>query len=124
MLIQLIYGIELEKEKPNTSEDFFNRSEVMYELGGKTQTFHLLYVRYFEEKLQEELIQHDFWKDYLNTYKIREIVALVALTSNDSYLKRKRIYINDYDEFRDLFINYPKEVELKSHLSTLKKIGK
>ncbi|KZE66293.1 hypothetical protein AWM68_07970 [Fictibacillus phosphorivorans] len=123
MLIQHIDGIELEKEKPNTSEDFFNRSEATYESNGITQTFHLLYVRYFEEKLQEELTQHDFWKGYLDTYKIREIAALVALTSNDAYLKRKRSYINNYEEFRNLFLNPNKDV-LRSHLNTLKKIVK
>ncbi|MFG6494328.1 hypothetical protein P8610_03160 [Fictibacillus sp. UD] len=123
MLIQHIEGIELEKEKPNTSEDFFNRSEATYELNGKTQTFHLLYVRYFEEKLQEELTQHDFWKEYLDTYKIREIASLVALSSNNAYLKRKRVYINDYDEFRNLFV-HSKEDVLRSHLNTLKKIVK
>lgn len=120
MLIQHIDGIELEKEKPNTSEDFFNRSEATYESNGITQTFHLLYVRYFEEKLQEELTKHDFWKDYLDTYKIREIAALVALTSDDAYLKRKRSYINNYEEFQNLFLNPNKDV-LRSHLHTLKK---
>ncbi|MQR95726.1 hypothetical protein [Fictibacillus phosphorivorans] len=123
MLIQHIDGMELEKEKPNTSEDFFNRSEVTYELNGKTQTFHLLYVRYFEEKLQEELTQHEFWKEYLSFYKITEIAALTALLKDSAYLKRKRSYINSYDEFRQLF-NQPNEELLRSHLNTIKQITK
>lgn len=105
MLILHIDGIELEKEKPNTSEDFFNRSDASYEINGVKHTFHLLYVRYFEEKLEDELTQHDFWKQYLQKYKIREIAALAALSKNDSYLKRKRVYINEYEEFKSLFMN-------------------
>ncbi|ANC77733.1 hypothetical protein ABE65_013365 [Fictibacillus phosphorivorans] len=123
MLIQHIDGMELEKEKPNTSEDFFNRSEVTYEWNGKTQTFHLLYVRYFEEKLQEELTQHEFWKEFLSFYKITEIAALTALLKDSAYLKRKRSYINSYDEFRELF-NQPNEELLRSHLNTIKQITK
>ncbi|MET3727952.1 hypothetical protein ABID52_001533 [Fictibacillus halophilus] len=123
MLIQHIDGMELEKEKPNTSEDFFNRSEVTYECNGKTQTFHLLYVRFFEEKLQEELTHHDFWKNYLDFYKITDIAALTALLKDPAYLKRKRSYINNYEEFRKLFIQ-PNEELLSSHLNTLKQITK
>jgi hypothetical protein len=123
LLIQHIDGMELEKEKPNTSEDFFNRSEVTYELGGKTQTFHLLYVRYFEEKLQEELTQLDFWKEYLSFFKVTQIAALTALLKDPAYLKRKRSYINSYDEFRELF-HQPNEELLRSHLNTLKQITK
>ncbi|MBN3555971.1 hypothetical protein JYA63_16955 [Fictibacillus nanhaiensis] len=115
--------MELEKEKPNTSEDFFNRSEVTYEWNGKTQTFHLLYVRYFEEKLQEELTQHAFWREYLSFYKITEIAALTALLKEPAYLKRKRVYINSYDEFKELF-NQPNEELLRSQLNTLKQITK
>ncbi|MED1863608.1 hypothetical protein P4V41_09120 [Fictibacillus nanhaiensis] len=115
--------MELEKEKPNTSEDFFNRSEVTYECNGKTQTFYLLYVRYFEEKLQEELTQHDFWNNYLSVYKVTEIAALTALLKNPAYLRRKRSYINKYEEFRNLFFP-PNEELLSSHLNTLKQITK
>ena len=39
MIIKGYVGYELEKEKPNTSEDFFNRSEVTYILNGKEKTF-------------------------------------------------------------------------------------
>jgi hypothetical protein len=105
LLIHHIDGRELEKEKPNTSEDFFNRSEASYELNGEKHTFHLLYVRYFEEKLEDELTQHDFWKQHLQKYKLRELAALAALSKNDSYLKRKRVYINEYEDFKSLFMD-------------------
>jgi hypothetical protein len=120
MFIQHIDGIELEKEKPNTSEDFFNRSEATFDLSGNTHTFHLLYVRYFEEKLQEELTHQDFWKNHLNTFKIREIAALAALSSNSAFLKRKRVYINDYEEFKNLFLKADEEF-LTTELDRIKK---
>jgi hypothetical protein len=110
LLIHHIEGKELEKEKPNTSEDFFNRSEASYDLNGEKHTFHLLYVRFFEEKLEDELTKDDFWKSYLQTYKIRDLAALAALGKNEDYQKRKRVYINDFDEFRNLFIHSDKKV--------------
>ncbi|MCM3719703.1 hypothetical protein [Fictibacillus phosphorivorans] len=118
MLIHHIDGIELEKEKPNTSEDFFNRSEATYEIKGVKHTFHLLYVRYFEEKLEDELKEHDFWKPLLQKYKIRELAALAALSKHDSYLKRKRVYLNDYEEFKRLFMN-PDEKTITNSLNSL-----
>lgn len=117
MLIHHIDGIELEKEKPNTSEDFFNRSETTYEVNGVKHTFHLLYVRYFEEKLEDELTQHEFWQSYLKKYKIREIAALTALCKNKAYLKRKRVYINNFEEFRGIFLD-PDEKALNSLLKS------
>jgi hypothetical protein len=105
LLIHHFEGIELEKEKPNTSEDFFNRSDASYEINGEHYTLHLLYVRFFEEKLEDELTQHNFWKNYLETYKIRDLAALAALGNNEKYLKRKRVYMNDYEEFKNLFVH-------------------
>jgi hypothetical protein len=116
LLVHHIDGIELEKEKPNTPEDFFNRSETTYENNGEKHTFHLLYVRYFEEKLEDELTQHDFWKHYLQKYKIRQLAALAALNKNKSYLKRKRVYINEFEEFRCLFLD-PDEKTLSNLLN-------
>ncbi len=52
MLLKKCEGYELEKEKSNTSEDFFNRSEVVYVENGKEKTLHVLYVRYFDERNQ------------------------------------------------------------------------
>jgi hypothetical protein len=117
LLIHHIDGIELEKEKPNTPEDFFNRSETTYEYNGEKYTFHLLYVRYFEGKLEDELTQHDFWKHHLQKYKIRELAALAALNKNKTYLKRKRVYINDFEEFRSLFLD-PDEKTLSNLLNS------
>jgi hypothetical protein len=118
LLIHHIEGKELEKEKPNTSEDFFNRSEASYEWNGEKHTLHLLYVRFFEEKLEDELTNDPFWKPYLQSFKIRDLAALAALAKHEKFLKRKRVYINDYEEFRNLFINPDKDF-LNQHLKQI-----
>jgi hypothetical protein len=110
LLIHHIEGRELEKEKPNTSEDFFNRSEASYEWNGEKHTFHLLYVRFFEEKLEDELTNDAFWKPFLQSFKIRDLAAAAALAKYEKFLKRKRVYINDYDQFRNIFIHTDKNV--------------
>lgn len=51
MIIKGYVGYELEKEKFNILEDFFNRFEVIYILNGKEKIFLVLYVWYFEEVL-------------------------------------------------------------------------
>ena len=53
MLIKECIGYELEKEKSNTSEDFFNRSEVTFIEDAEEKTLHVLYVRYFDEIFHE-----------------------------------------------------------------------
>ncbi|OZM57149.1 hypothetical protein CIB95_06680 [Lottiidibacillus patelloidae] len=116
MIIKKISGYELEKELPNTSEDFFNRSLVTYERDGEEETFHLLYVRFFEENMKETT---PFEKNPLFTigereYLLADIVALVALLKDEETKNRKRIYINEENEFKKLFnninIDYIKEI--------------
>jgi hypothetical protein len=116
MIIKEISGYELEKELPNTSEDFFNRSLVKFERDGEEETFHLLYVRFFEENMNETT---PFEKNPIFTIGDREflladIVALVAFLKDEETKNRKRIYINEEKEFKKLFndinIDYMKEI--------------
>lgn len=105
MLIKKCIGYELEKEKPNTSEDFFNRSEVTFVDRGEEKTFHLLYVRYFDELISECT---PFNEDPLFTAGEREIyfkdiVGLVFLLAFPQYKARKRVYINTIDDFKKPF---------------------
>ena len=112
MLIKECKGIELEKEKSNTSEDFFNRSEVTYIEDGQEKTLHVLYVRYFDE------IFHEFTpykQDPIITLdeievSFKEIVALVCLLKNPGLRSRKRLYINSKYEFASYFqdLNFTK----------------
>lgn len=106
MLLKECKGIELEKAKPNTSEDFFNRSEVTFiDDGGNEKTFHLLYVRYFDQHISEFT---PFKQDPIFTVGSREvlfkdIVGLVCLMKNPSFRNQKRFYINSEKELKAYF---------------------
>lgn len=101
MLINQCGGYELEKEKSNTSEDFFNRSEVTFVDDGEEKTLHVLYVRYFEEFFNEftPYEQDPIFDDV----EFKDIVALVCLIKNPGLRHRKRVYINSRHEFAAFF---------------------
>jgi len=136
MLIRQCGGYELEKELPNTSEDYFNRSEVRFVENGEERTLHVLYVRYFDELFPSFT---PYEKDPIFTAGEREVtfkdlVALVCLLKNPSFRHRKRIYINsekelvryfeyiDFDKLPQIFsaLGTGKGYELKSPLYFLK----
>jgi hypothetical protein len=116
LLIKECKGYELEKEKSNTSEDFFNRSEVTFVEDGQEKTLHVLYVRYFDEFFQEftpykqnPIINHGTTEVYF-----KDIVALICLLKDQGLRSRKRLYINSKHEFASYFqdINYNKLPEV------------
>jgi len=122
MRIRRCHGYELEKAQPNTSEDFFNRSEVTFVEDGEEKTLHVLYVRYFDELFpsftpyeQDPL----FTANGRDVY-FKDIVALVCLLKNPSYRHRKRVYINEEQEFRRYFehIDFAKLPEVFATLET------
>ncbi|WP_040208278.1 hypothetical protein [Neobacillus jeddahensis] len=121
MLIKECKGFELEKEKSNTSEDFFNRSEVTFVEDGEEKTLHVLYVRYFDEFLHEftPYEQDPIILQPEMEVTFKEIVALVCLLKNPGLRSRKRLYINSKYDFASYFqdINYNKLPEI---LLTLK----
>lgn len=107
MLIKKCSGYELEKEKRNTSEDSFNRSKVTFMIQNEERTLHVLYLRYFDEIFAEI---SPFKEDPLisigeKSYEFKDVVALVCLLNNDAFRTRKRVYINDVDEFKSYFEN-------------------
>ncbi|MEH7181387.1 hypothetical protein [Neobacillus vireti] len=105
MFIKECAGYELEKEKSNTSEDFFNRSVVTFIDGSEEKTLHVLYVRYFDEFIQEFTpYQQDpiLTKDNIQV-TFKDIVALVCLIKNPGLRNRKRLYINSKPEFTSYF---------------------
>ncbi|MFJ7725498.1 hypothetical protein ACIQXV_04955 [Neobacillus sp. NPDC097160] len=116
MLIKECKGFELEKEKSNTSEDFFNRSEVTFVEDGEEKTLHVLYVRYFDQIFPEftPYQQDPIIVQEGNEVKFREIVALVCLLKNPGLRSRKRLYINSKHEFASCFqdINFNKLPEI------------
>lgn len=105
MYIKECIGYELEKEKSNTSEDFFNRSEITFIDGSEEKTLHVLYVRYFDELFQEFTpFQQNpiLTKDNIEV-TFKDIVALVCLIKNPGLRNRKRLYINSKQEFASYF---------------------
>jgi hypothetical protein len=116
LLVKQCKGYELEKEKPNTSEDFFNRSEVVYVENGEEKTLHVLYVRYFDELISEFTPYNEktVFQAGSNDVTFKEIVALVCLIKNPGLRHRKRIYINKKEEFASYFegIDYAKLPEI------------
>ncbi|MDN4527335.1 hypothetical protein [Fictibacillus fluitans] len=104
MKIRSCAGYELEKAKSNSPEDFFNRSEVIYEHKGKERSFELLYVRFLEEQLQEDLTQQ-LTLESGEHLAVRDIAALACLLQADGHLERRKVYINDQNEFSALFQN-------------------
>jgi hypothetical protein len=126
MIITECKGYELEKEKPNTSEDYFNRSEITYIEDGVEKNLHVLYVRYYEEQLNKytpfevnPVFQFDGHEIFL-----RDFVALVCLMKNPGLRHRKRLYINTEKEFQHYFqdINFEKIKELLSDLKSKKRV--
>ncbi|MGG0152987.1 MULTISPECIES: hypothetical protein [Bacillus] len=105
MIIIGYAGYELEKAQPNTSEDFFNRSEVTYILNNQEKTFSVLYVRYFEEILQEitSFEGNPVYKVEEQDVYLRDIVAIACLVNNKELRAQKRLYLNEVTDFQRYF---------------------
>lgn len=112
MYIYNCHGYELVKAQSNTSEDFFNRSEVEYEYNGQKFTTSVLYVRFFEEQLPEmsEVKTTVFYDNGEESIYFRDLVALAFIIHNPSFRGRKRIYINEINEF----VNELKDVDFET----------
>jgi hypothetical protein len=116
LLIKDCIGYELEKEQSNTSEDFFNRSEVTFVEEGEERTLHVLYVRFFDELIHEftPYQQNPILTQGELNITFKDIVALVCLIKNPGLRQRKRLYINSKHEFAAYFkgIDYNKLPEI------------
>ena len=114
-------GYELEKEKPNSPEDFFNRSIVTYRHNGRIKEFQVIYIRYFEEVLlQKENEEISQIKDLLTDYTLKDIIALLYLLKNTCFQERKRVYINSEATFLPIFENLP-FIQVKEILNNMEK---
>ncbi|WP_223702466.1 hypothetical protein [Sutcliffiella deserti] len=118
MRITEVKGYELEKAQSNTSEDFFNRSEVTFEEDGKEKTFHVLYIRYFD-KTFPELLEIGGENDPIfqigdREVSFKDIIALTCLIKNPGFRQRKRLYINTQEELSRYFegVDVPKFREI------------
>lgn len=105
MIIKECKGYELEKSKKNTSEDFFNKSEVTFIDNGNEKILTILYVRYFDEVMGEFTpFQEDpiFQAGGRSVY-FRDIVAIACLMKKPEFRRRKKVYINSQSEFASFF---------------------
>ncbi|WP_090744714.1 hypothetical protein [Mesobacillus persicus] len=120
MFIKQCSGYELEKEKSNTSEDFFNRSEVTFLDDGEEKTLHVLYLRYFDELINKftPYEQDPIFKAGSREVSFKEIIAITCLLKNPELRHRKRVYINSEREFDLLFqgLDFSKFAELFQHI--------
>lgn len=116
MIIKECRGYELEKAQSNTSEDFFNRSEVTYIEDGEEKTFHVLYVRYFDEFVNEftPYSENPLFSAGGREIYLYDIAALVCLLKNPGFHSRKRVFINSKQEFVSYFrgVNFEKLPEI------------
>ncbi|MFJ8527159.1 hypothetical protein [Bacillus sp. NPDC094106] len=105
MIIIGYAGYELEKAQPNTSEDFFNRSEVTYIVNDQKKNLSVLYVRYFEEILEEitPFEGNPVFKIEEQDIYLRDIVALTCLVKNKELVGQKRVYMNMVEDFQQYF---------------------
>ncbi|RHW41202.1 hypothetical protein D1B31_09730 [Neobacillus notoginsengisoli] len=122
MIIKKCTGYELEKEKSNTSEDFFNRSELTFIDEGVEKTLHVLYLRYFDENFSQFVpFEKDplFQADGKDIY-FKDIVALVCMIKNPGLRSRKRLYVHTQKEFAAFFngIDFAKIPEIFQSLET------
>lgn len=96
----------MQKAQPNTSEDFFNRSEVTFvDDDGTERTLRVLYVRYFDERFSQwtPYEQDPVFQAGGKDIYFKDIVALVCLPVDPSLRTRKRVYISEEEELRRYF---------------------
>ncbi|MBD3109727.1 hypothetical protein IEO70_15415 [Bacillus sp. AGMB 02131] len=107
-------GYELIKAQPNTPEDFFTRSEVIFNLEGEERTLHVLYVAFFENEAKTVIPYSEdlLFKAGNQEYFLRDIVALIYLLHHPQGTNRKRIYVNEQSDFLEYLKNTNfKEIE-------------
>lgn len=120
VLIKQCSGFELEKTLKNTFEDFFNQSEVTYMVDGEERTLQILYLRYFEEQFTSftPFTEDPVYKIDANDVYFKDLVALVCLLKNPEYRHRKRVYLNEQNQFEEHFkgLHFDRLKEIFTHL--------
>lgn len=116
MIIKNGRGYELVKEMPNTSEDFFNRSEITIVSKKMEKTFYVLYVRYFEDKFREQNPLLFEGSDL----SIKDVMALICIIQNEALLDRKRLYLNTEEEF----LMYLQGIDLRAAIELIPEMNR
>ncbi|MDM5211833.1 hypothetical protein QUF94_10295 [Peribacillus sp. NJ4] len=107
MRIVACNGFGLEKEKPNSPEEFFNRSVIEYIKDGEEKTLNVLYLRYFDEMVTRwtPYPANPLFKSSKRDIYMADIIAMVCLLKDPSLVNRKRVYINAEKELAGYFEN-------------------
>lgn len=92
-------GRELEKSLPNSPEDLFNESEVVYDDEGHQKKFTVTYLRYFDQYVQE----NNIYDPSQTSVPFYHLVALLILLKNKGKIQASRLYINDTQLFLAAF---------------------
>ena len=105
MLITACDGYELEKEKSNSPEDFFNRSVIQYIKDGSEKTLNVLYLRYFDEIAVSwtPYSGNPLFKTQKRDIYMADIMAMVCLIRDPNLSSQRRIYINSGDRLAAYF---------------------
>ncbi|WP_419881251.1 hypothetical protein ACN6MY_17025 [Peribacillus sp. B-H-3] len=98
-------GYELEKEKSNSPEEFFNRSAVRYIEGGAEKTLTVLYLRYFDGLMEKytPYKANPLFQCSGRDVCLSDIAALVCLMADSGFKERKRVYVNSEEDFFGYF---------------------
>lgn len=124
ILITKCEGAQLEKSSPASPEDSFVRSMVRFEADGREKTFHLVYLRFFEDDMAAYT---PFSGDPLYTVGRREVMfkdiaAFAAFIQHPEFQNRKRVYVTDREKFTPLFQNLD-YAKVKSLFETIESKG-
>jgi hypothetical protein len=124
LIIKRFEGFELEKDQKNQPTDLFNRSEVTFNAEGEDRDFHVLYLRYFDEIVDQltPFQENPVLKISSKDVYLKDIVALSALMTDPTLVEHKRIYINEEQGFKKIFsqLNQEKLTSVVKELVTNK----
>lgn len=100
-------GVYLEKGKPNSPEDFFNRSTVKYIKDGEEKILNVVYLRYFDERITHwtPYSENPIFKSHTRDIYMADIIALICLIKEPCLSSRKRVYINSEKVLASYFLD-------------------
>jgi len=107
-------GIEMQKESKTSFQDYFNESFLWIEDQGKKRRFSIVYLRYFEEKMDlfTPFKENPILSYGDKEYHLRDVLALIYFLRFPKNRGRKRLYIPNGEDFANIFIGATKkEVE-------------
>ncbi|WP_181349987.1 hypothetical protein [Thalassobacillus sp. CUG 92003] len=120
MEIVAIHGEQLEKSQKNSPEDFFNRSEVRYVDKGKEHKLNVVYVAYFDSKMSEctPFNEDVVYESDGVTFAMKDVFALIALIKKPEYKHRQRVYVSEWEEYKD-YLDHMNWTEIEHVCSVL-----